>query len=889
MSTAIFYIKSDHGERPHEKLFDILFPHRSSYFQEPKHQSHPKLPENLCGNLLIKIAAEIADPLRENRYCSIDPTQFIRALRDDTNGELWLTREMMLAIITFYVGYIYSGDIYDAKNKIQKRITNHIKRGNLEFQGNYFPNVELSEATGNPDLLKSLKVLFSSIYINTQKEEGFKKVNGNDRSEIDKFNVHISALSELYHEPEIKSSLSLHKQNETWYLGFISLDPETEDKEPSDEDSNQDKSTFSEIQNHIDVEVFMGTREEVDNDPSEDVKNGVHETDREYEKNSAFISYFSRIEKEFSTIALKIVNYSLPIEKIVPASLKQENEAKRKRLTIILGEISEEENRTHFCNIERRSELIQKRVQIEEELETEYSLFELVKKYESVFIHAPAGTGKSTALRWLAYKTAVDYQSFFPVYVELQYYKKRGDLMILIREAIGSVSLPEPDQMQVLLLVDGFDECVGAPRNLLKELNDFDREYRPKIIFSGRYIPDFSRINIDFAICSLEPLGTKGVSALCRHSLGDEIGIPLSLSLLESELIYELTNPLYLVIVLAFVKSKKEDLNFYKIISQIRNRGALFEHVIIEKYLLNYEATRTNIRKDEWERLKALQITFLSELAYEMTFNFGNVEAFEENDVKKLIKKRPSYENVDIVSWLSDYCNHGFLQYKNHTYTFQKKELRLFLCSRHLITIIRNRKDWRKLRKKLKKSDNQQDDTWRTIHLYLIGLIRPSVILSGRTIKKTYGGKFIISERRLWELFRILEFLMNGVELKEYDPIYVQDRLMSWDDDYDYVISNQSFLSFVAEKFYYPYMVFIYTLNWLVPYKRDRRIEIYNHLFLLSSGYNGENIGLAIHYCMRLIIDDPYLSEIRGIKKVKHNFKPGIYKAEMPPKIRFRL
>lgn len=729
MSSAIFYIQSDHV-RPHSLLFDVLFPERGFYFQERTERNHAKSSENLGLNLIIAVAKEINKKMLGNEtFCSIDPTQLRDAIESDTKGELRLTREMMLAIITFYIGYFYS-DLpnYKANERIKKRITTNIKRGNLEFQKEYYPKIEISENTLKPDLLKSLKELLRWLRINPKEVASIDKSQDENLSEREKFNRHLNRLAQFYDDPNIYNCLYLNNNGEQWFLGPISLDAEIEDGELSDEFEQIEESVLNENTN------------------SENI-NGKERNNLGVELSEELSNFYSHLKQEFSTIELRTPKFSLPIERMVNLSLQKVDNEKlqlRDNLRRQLEKLSESET----DNEPRLKELTEQISELDRELNEKHAIVSLLEEEKDIFIHGPGGAGKSTMLRWIMYGVSIGSIRFekpiFPIFVELRVYD--GSLTDLINVFLDNFHQKIPDYRthQILILIDGFDEFTHREKFLLNEIKNLKTKYQAQIVFSGREVPHLDSEQLDLTIFKLTAFDIEDIHGLSEFKLGKDQANRLSRIVELRGLEKYLNRPLFTIFVLALIQSELKKGNSLEdtLIKYIYNSGKLLKRILVEEFLIHYERNRSE-SKSEWKRLKEFEIQLLSQFAYDLTFR-QNDSLFIEKDkaksiIDRILTRRKANFSISTETFFRDTLEHGFLDETESFYGFDKKELKYFFTALHLKDLIKSRgmfcrlynrentkRFWRRINR----------DRWNSIESYLIGIINPSYIVDKKILSQ---------------------------------------------------------------------------------------------------------------------------------------------------------
>jgi len=227
------------------------------------------------------------------------------------------------------------------------------------------------------------------------------------------------------------------------------------------------------------------------------------------------------------------------------------------------------------------------------------SLESLLRETSAVLLVGPGGSGKTTALQWLAYKTAEEaIQSTgqatvasTPIFIDLSQYK--GELLKLIQRALVSrgLSLEEPElrselkEGHVLLLLDGFDE-VDDRRQLLSDLDQLcSHGNGTRVILTSRPVSGLNATAFArFKRFHIDPLDDEQIRKILVFRLGQAKAGALLQLLEERRVLEAFRQPLMVWFVsIAYLESKVPSVPISK--------GALYDKVT-NYFLEQWEAKR---------------------------------------------------------------------------------------------------------------------------------------------------------------------------------------------------------------------------------------------------------------------------------------------------------
>ena len=483
------------------------------------------------------------------------------------------------------------------------------------------------------------------------------------------------------------------------------------------------------------------------------------------------INYKEQLRNEFKEIRLGFEGFPIPIDQIIELPFFRIDKRREEQRDLLKNELKllkkeQEGYEEHHIQVKQGSILMRQFTdeiqKITVFLNRKNKPLEVLNKQENVFILSPAGSGKTTTLKWFAYK--LSYQNNqLPIFIELQSYK--SDLISLIKHSLKLYKLDFEtirNHKYMILLIDGFDEYSGGDQNiLLREIRDFKREFNCQIIFSGRYKP-VGLGEKEFYTYRLSEFDENDILRIFNYVFPDK-GEQYYIALNKAALLESISVPLFLMFLIAHIK-KQGQFNLKKVTALLENKGKLLKTVLIDDFLNEYEQKKElKLQEYQWLRLKTKQIELISLFGYYLTFELKNKEnAHREDDavieyLKTNAKPAIRYKNIDHEQLLIDFKEHSILSFKRDFVGFDKKEVRLFFAAYYLKNQIENIEDYEKY-----KNDFKGDvDSWNSIETYLIGLIEPNKIM--KEINSFFVGEQIIYSRAfITQLEFALKFIKSG-------------------------------------------------------------------------------------------------------------------------------
>jgi hypothetical protein len=445
--------------------------------------------------------------------------------------------------------------------------------------------------------------------------------------------------------------------------------------------------------------------------------------------------YYNKIINEYSEIRLDVVNFRLPITNYIKIPIFESNQLlveKKGKLEKKLNNILK--NSSHS---EIKEESIRKKIRdIEVILSKSHDILNIINLGKDIFIKAPAGSGKSTTLRWMTYELAKNHlkdsrNKTLPIFIELKYYTKEvKNLFSLIIDTLSSFGFDESDltEYDVLLLLDGYDEYDLNTNKLFKEIIEFKRKNNNcTIIFTGRVQPNFSAHNLDFVVYRLAELGDEDIRSMFQSYLGKVNGSK-SFELVEGIGVKQyLRNPLYSAFVLVLIKDNlcKGEFDIQDIKEVITNKGLLLQTLIVDKFIRSYEADKADVSLEKRKNYKCKEIDILAKLAFQMTYGLNDTEQIELEKVESFCLRR-GLSKKDVNSFIS----HNILKENKGFISFDKKEIRLFFTAKELVRLIEKHEHYVKYKDSLETNrvkrvldSNKEMSTWEYIEEYLLGMI----------------------------------------------------------------------------------------------------------------------------------------------------------------------
>jgi hypothetical protein len=248
-------------------------------------------------------------------------------------------------------------------------------------------------------------------------------------------------------------------------------------------------------------------------------------------------------------------------------------------------------------------------------------LGEAIRRHPRLLIVGPGGSGKSTALRRMAFDLAsglldtpvpgASWTSETPVPVLLRLSRYDGDLLGKVAASLStSIGAVEASlaQERIVLFLDGFDE-LSLKRRFLDDLEQLVRRVPlVRYVLTSRPDPALAALSPSVAVpLSLAPLEEAELASLLAMHLGTDSAERLLHALEDRGLVEPFRLPLMAwLATLAFRGSSSESLPVAK--------GALFERVL-DDFLRKWEARRSS---DLVDRRVDLKIECLASLGQEM-------------------------------------------------------------------------------------------------------------------------------------------------------------------------------------------------------------------------------------------------------------------------------
>ncbi|QMU63573.1 MAG: AAA family ATPase [Flavobacteriaceae bacterium] len=199
--------------------------------------------------------------------------------------------------------------------------------------------------------------------------------------------------------------------------------------------------------------------------------------------------YKEELKNEFKEIRVGFDGFPIPINEVVELPFFIIDKRIEENKNLLENELKHQQKVEDSQDLLLINELKEEIAKIDTFLNKENTPFEVLDKKQDTFILSPAGSGKTTILKWIAYKLSHQNKQL-PVFIELQSYN--SDLLALIKYSLKrfKLSLETIKNIPLILLIDGFDEYSGKEEStLIREIRDFKKDYNCQIIFSGRYKP----------------------------------------------------------------------------------------------------------------------------------------------------------------------------------------------------------------------------------------------------------------------------------------------------------------------------------------------------------------------------------------------------------------
>jgi hypothetical protein len=499
--------------------------------------------------------------------------------------------------------------------------------------------------------------------------------------------------------------------------------------------------------------------------------------------------YFKSIQDRFEFIDFTIIDFKIPITEIAKLPLLKRDivlEKKLERLEQELNNVNKKELP------EQWEELYTKISSIQKELSKKNDLQNLISDGKDIFIEAPAGTGKSTALKWLAYDLSSDAENkLVPVFIELKYFRKSlGELILDHLDKYHNVKSLKELGTQFLLLLDGFDEL---PKNsdidrLFFDLKSLKSKYQLQFIFCGRQLPNTSKHKLDVLTFTLSKLSVENIKAIFQSYLGEDLGIHRFQMLQDRGLLSQLYRPLYLSLLLTLFKRSQNSalLDESHLGELLRSKGRLMQELLIENFLKEYEQKHTNLLPNLWKSDKIKELNILNLLAYLITVEKVSNDVIDIDVAIGLIiahENSPINNPQEIETILNGFVMHGFVERYENQISFFKKEIRLFFASRYLSGQINNAKDFESFKKDIQTKKTKLNDPWTSISEFLFGILPPDKILDYDLFKKADDKVFPFSNSSFKQFEYAVRFLDQNNYPNIHKTIFTPENLLSIVDD----------------------------------------------------------------------------------------------------------
>lgn len=493
-------------------------------------------------------------------------------------------------------------------------------------------------------------------------------------------------------------------------------------------------------------------------------------------RKSEFPTYYEKLRERFGQIRLEAVGFKMSIDHFVKTPLLKQDIGLKKLF---------DDLRTQKNNLEAIDSLPEDRIKdlnnridnIGKVLNKEHDIIDIIESGKDIFIEAPAGSGKSTMLRWLIYQFAIESGAYFPVFIELMY-NTDNNLLALLQESCDQEEYKRELEQgkRAQLYLDGFDQFNGDRLKLFRDIAIL-KQNNVQIIFSGREVPNITRYNFDLVVYNLVPFKETHIKQICLAYLGIEQGKYYVDYFTSRNLIRFIDKPLYLCFVLAHIK-RLIDRSWERaeIISvlNVANKGRLLKDVIIDFFIGRYEeGITTHFNNQKWIIEKEAQLRVISFLALTMTFDLKDTETVKWNKAKKIIgvyyALNPEEEKIQPTIVLKEFIKHNILCLNKDVLSFDKKELRLFFTSLSLKNQIKTFKDL-KNKEHLFIKNGGSKNTWNAIKQYLIGVLNPEILLG--SFEKINFNEYVFMDSIFLEQFELsLEFAHQNNLPKEKSHI----------------------------------------------------------------------------------------------------------------------
>lgn len=413
--------------------------------------------------------------------------------------------------------------------------------------------------------------------------------------------------------------------------------------------------------------------------------------------------YYKNLQLRFEFIHLNVANFKMHISHFINTPLLKRDLDLTEELKFLENkfdelEISAPESTERIDNLSKRI------YKVRTILGKKYDIIDIIDIGKDIFIEAPAGTGKSTMLRWLTYQFAINPRGFYPVFIELMY-NSNDNLHELVEDSCNPIVLKQKlkTKDKILLFLDGFDQFNGNKVKLFKDIKSL-KQSNVQIIFSGREVPNVTRYNLDLVIYNLQSFTDSDIKKLCVAYLEEEKGVFYSEYFRIRNLNKYISKPLYLCFILAHIKrliDKKYTSDDIIDTLNVANKGKLLYKVIVNYFIGQYEEDVHNTVSSEQCILeKKKQLKLINLIAYKMTFTFRDSEtltwemAIQQIELYYYDNKELEKHNAETV--LKEFVKHNILHLHKEQLSFDKKELRLFFTALYLKNKVKSFKDFKK-------------------------------------------------------------------------------------------------------------------------------------------------------------------------------------------------
>ena len=354
-----------------------------------------------------------------------------------------------------------------------------------------------------------------------------------------------------------------------------------------------------------------------DNNEKEELFKNIESTASK--KNDVAISqsirdYRSLLKNEFKEIRFGYDSLPVSIEDVVelPFFIIDKIEVERRDLLIRELESLKENN---DIDIQATNPNISQQLQdeinkINEFLNKKNKPLEVLNSYNDIFISSPAGTGKTTTLKWFTYKLSMQ-ENVVPIFIELQFYNSNFIDLINSRLKRFNSSFNNISTKSLILLLDGFDEYSGKEEHkLIQEIKDFKKIYNCQIILSGRYKP-IGLEGSEFQTYKLSNFNPNNIHRIL-NKVFPEKGQEYFENLERARLLEFISIPLHLIFLISHL-GRQGQFELRQITILLKNKGKLFKKVLIDDFLKDYENTqKAKLPEHKWKKVKSQQIDLIS-------------------------------------------------------------------------------------------------------------------------------------------------------------------------------------------------------------------------------------------------------------------------------------